>query len=210
VWQSNFHHEANMATALTDLAPAVIGPMARSLTAADLAAMPTELPSGPIDFELIYGRLVQMSPPGFRHGKLQGRIVTEFINQGETHGYGEASSETGVVLSRSPDTVVGPDVSFVAKKSFPIRESPEGYLETIPDLVVEVRSKNDSLNYINSKVSQYLQAGVRIVWVVDGQANTVIEHRADASPRTFSEKDILTCDDVIPGFRLNLAELFKG
>src|SRR4051794_19886471 len=84
--------EASMAIASTDpAAPATIYPVARPLTAADLAAMPKELPSGPVDFELDHGRLVQMSPPGRRHGKLQGRIVREFINQGEANGHGEAN-----------------------------------------------------------------------------------------------------------------------
>ena len=58
---------------------------------------------------------------------------------------GEAFSEISVILRRNPDRVVGPDAAFVVKRSLPVRMLPEGYFETIPDLVVEIRNKNDSL-----------------------------------------------------------------
>ncbi len=64
----------------------------------------------------------------------------------------KARTEVGIVLWRNPDRVVGADVVFVAKKSLPIQRTKEGYLETIPELVVEIRSKNDSLKYVERKV----------------------------------------------------------
>lgn len=113
------------------------------------------------------------------------------------------------MLSIGPDSVAGPDASFVAERSLPIRESPEGYLETIPELVVEIRSKNDTGAYLTRKVTKYLKIGVQLVWVIDPQAKTVIEHRASAAPKTFTIGGVLQFEDIIPGFRLPLAELFK-
>ena len=150
-----------------------------------------------------------MSPPGRRHGKLQSRISAALQNQGEEQRHGEAYTEVGVLLSRRPDSVVGPDAAFVCKRSQPARESPEGYLETIPELVVEIRSKNDTKAYLDRKVADYLQAGVQIVWIVDPDANTVVEHHPGAASKTLGTADTLTCHDIIPGFRLPLAELFK-
>ena len=72
---------------------------------------------------------------------------------------------------RNPDRLVGADAVFIANSSLPIRESSEGYLETIPDLVVEVRSKNDTLPAVQRKVDDYLTAGVKVVWVVDPAAH---------------------------------------
>lgn len=184
-------------------------PVARLLTSADLAAMPDQLPSGPVDFELHQGRLVLMSPPGRRHCNLQARIASALISQGEERGHGEAGTEGGVILSKNPDTVVGPDALFVAKRSMPIRESPEGYLETIPELIVEIRSKNDTLAEFNRKVADYFQAGVQLVWMVDPQSKTVAEHRPGAATRKLTVADTLQCDDIIPGFALSLAEFFK-
>ena len=158
-------------------------PFARRFTAADLAAMPDQLPSGPVDFELHEGRLVPMSPPGRRHSNLQSRISEALQSQGEKKGHGEAHSDVGVLLSKNPDTVVGPDNAFVTKHSMPIRESPENYLETIPELVVEIRSKNDTLAEFNRKAADYLQAGVQLAWIVDPQSKTVTEHRPGAAAR---------------------------
>ncbi len=86
-----------------------------------------------------------MVPPGHMHGAVQLRIGAKLLAQGEELGHGRAITEVGVVLSRNPDSVLGPDVVFVRKSKLPVRASREGYLETIPDLVVEVRSKNDAL-----------------------------------------------------------------
>ena len=180
----------------------------RPLTAADLAAMPEELPSGPVDFELENGRFVLMSPTGRRHGNLQSRIARALIDQGDDHGHGETLSETGIILSRNPDSVAGPDVMFVSKRSMPIRESSEGYLETIPELIVEIRSKNDTSGHLNRKTAAYLRAGAELVWIVDPSAETISEHRQQVPEKIYRHGDILHCDDIIPDFRLPLVELF--
>jgi Uma2 family endonuclease len=184
-------------------------PGQRLFTAADLAAMPTHLPSGYVDFELHHGRLVAMSPPGAIHGSLQIRIGAALFNQGEMKGHGKAYTEVAVILEREPDHVVGADAAFIAKRSLPARESSEGYLETIPDIVVEIRSKNDTSAEIAEKVADYSKAGCVIAWIIEPDTTTVIEHRANCQPKTYRIADALSCDDVIPGFRFPLAELFQ-
>jgi Uma2 family endonuclease len=178
------------------------------MTVADLAAMPTDLPSGPVEYELDDGRIVQMSPPGNQHGRIQAVIARELGIQGELAGHGIAYGEVGVILWRNPDRVVGIDNGFVKNASLPVIVSPEGYLERPPDLMVEIRSKNDKRAYIDRKVSDYLRSGAIVVVVVDPQAETVAIHRPNASPVALSSGDTLTFDDIIPGFRLALADLF--
>ena len=180
----------------------------RLFTAADLAALPTNLPSGDIDFELDQGRLVLMVPPGHLHGAVQVRLGSALFTQAEQRGYGRAFTEVGVVLSRRPDTVLGPDAVFISSAKLPVVESPEGYLETIPDLAVEVRSRNDSAAELDRKIAHYLGAGVRVVWIADPKTKTIAAHRAGEKPRIFSESETLTIDDVIPGFRLAVADVF--
>jgi Uma2 family endonuclease len=198
-----------MATVTNSASSPIFQPGPRLLTAADLAAMPTELPSGPVDYELDNGRLVLMSPTGRPHGKVQSAITSALHHQGELRGYGESSVETGVILWRNPDRVVGPDATFVTTRSFPVRESPEGYLETIPELIVEVRSKNDTDVEIATKVADCLKAGVLAVWVIEPLNKRVIEHRSGQPSRTLEIMDALTCEDIIPGFRLALTDLFR-
>ncbi len=184
-------------------------PPDKLFTAADLAVLPTHLPSGDIDYELDHGRLIILVPPGELHASVQTYIAAELMYQGQRKRHGRAFTEVGIVLSRNPDTVLGADLAFVGKKSLPVRRSREGYLETIPDLVVEVRSKNDTKAELERKAEQYLSAGVKIVLVVDPEAQTVAEHRTGSEPRILRAPETLTLDEPIPDFRLDLAECFS-
>jgi Uma2 family endonuclease len=192
--------------------PAVIeSPEERLLTAADLEALPDDLPSGPVLYELDDGRLIIMAPPGDLHGACESNLVYQLKLQGEMKGHGKArSGDTGIILRRKPDRVFGADALFVCNARLPIRTSPEGYLETIPDLVGEVRSKNDRPGRIADKVAKYLAAGVRLVWVLDPKTQTVTAHRPDQPPRAFAAAETLTADDVIPDFAVSVADLFRS
>ena len=182
----------------------------RLFTAADLERMPSDLPSGPIDFELDNGRLVPlMVPPGNLHGATQLRIGTQLMVQGELKGHGKARTEVGVILWRNPDRVVTPDVLFIANKSLPIRTSPEGYIESIPELVVEVRSKNDSQKYVERKVRHYLKAGVEVVWVPDSTVKTVTVHLQIGEPKVYRESDTLELPGLVPEFSMRVGDAFS-
>lgn len=184
-------------------------PRQRLLTAADLAVFPTELPSGTVRYELDDGRLVIMPPPGGEHARRQLRIGHHLFAQGEEKGHGVAYAEVGIILRRNPDRVPGADAAFVLAASAPAKLSPEGYLETIPELVVEVRSKNDTGPEVAAKRDEYLAAGVRLVWVLDPAAKTVTAHQPGQPEQVFAAADTLTCP-LIPGFTVPVANLFAG
>lgn len=187
-----------------------IQPACRPLTASDLEAFPAELSSGPVDYELDNGRLVLiMSPPGFGHGSLQARLSGYLLAMGELKGHGRVISDTGLILWRNPDRLVSPDVAFVAARSLPVQQSKEGYLESIPQLVIEIRSKGDSARFISRKVEHYLKAGVEVVWVVDPSAKTVTIHTPTAAPIIRGASDTLELTDLIPGFALAVTDIFR-
>jgi Uma2 family endonuclease len=151
-----------------------------------------------------------MAPPGGEHGSNQATIAFLLVLHGERAGHGAAFGEVGLILRRNPDCVVAPDAAFVVKSSLPVRISPEGYLETIPELVVEVRSKNDTLAELRAKSREYLDAGVQIVWVMHPALKTVTVYRAGQKPKELRTRDTLTAEGVIPGFQVPVAELFGG
>jgi Uma2 family endonuclease len=151
-----------------------------------------------------------MPPLGDVHGAAQNKIGAEFLFQGERKGHGKSRTDVAVILRRNPDRVVAPDVLFIANRCLPLSHSPEGYLLTIPDLVVEVRSKNDAGSEVEAKVREYLAAGVELVWVADPDARTVTAHRPNQPPQVFAAADTLTADPVIPGFAVPVAELFRS
>ncbi|MBO0699228.1 MAG: Uma2 family endonuclease [Zavarzinella sp.] len=184
-------------------------PITKLLTIADVAALPRTLPSGDVRYELYDGRLIVMPPPGDIHGAVQSNVVTQLKVQGEFRGIGRARTEVGLILRRGPDRLTGPDAVFVSAALLPLRRSSEGYLETIPELVVEVRSPNESGPAVQAKVDEYLAAGVRVVWVADPAVQTVTAYRVSQPAQVFGPADTLTVPDVIPGFQYPVADLFR-
>src|SRR5205823_5969430 len=117
----------------------------------------------------------------------------------------------GVVIQvESPQTCFGADVAFLTKDQLPVRRSKEGYLLTIPALVAEVRSKNDTRKEIQEKVDRYLAAGVRLVWVADPAPRSVTAYRPGEEPRVFHEDEDLTAEGVLPALRFPVRRLFEG
>jgi len=168
--------------------------------------MPTSLPDGDVRYELNDGVLVIMAPPGFEHSRRQNKVDRYLTLEAELKGLGLSCPEVGIVLRRKPDRVVGADCAFLTTDQLPAKKTPEGYLETIPKLVVEIRSKNDTLPEIESKVAEYHAAGVIEVWVLDPEDQTMAVHTV-GSVRTVGSTESLT-SDLLPGFRVPVALFF--
>lgn len=176
-------------------------------TVADLPKLPTSLSSGDVWYELDDGVPVPMAPPGFDNSRRQHLVGVHLHTQAEALGLGQACGEVGIILRRNPDRVVGADAAFILAASLPARRSPEGYLETIPELVVEIRSENDTNPEVVGKCEEYHRAGARVVWVIDPDARTAAAHNADGSVRVFRDADPLTCP-LLPGFAVPVSNLF--
>jgi Uma2 family endonuclease len=101
------------------------------------------------------------------------------------------------------------ECSFVAAGRFENDEPPVGYSPVVPDLAVEILSPNDRAQEILDKVGEYLDAGVRIVWVIDPQERRANGYRSLTNVRTLSPEDDLDGEDVLPGFRCRLADIFQ-
>lgn len=160
--------------------------------------------------ELVKGELIEMSPAGAEHGKLAmrlGRFVGNFVAD---HDLGEVyAAETGFTIAQNPDTVRAPDVTFVAKERIPMEGEPRGFWVIAPDLVAEIISPSDRASDVQDKVTDYLTAGVRLVWLVDPQARTVTVYQSLHRIQILLAEETLTGEDVLPGFELPLSQLFQ-
>lgn len=151
-----------------------------------------------------------MPPPAGIHSSRQYRIGSYLFIHGQERGHGEGFVEVSIVLGRYPDKLFVADAAFATTAQQPVLMSPEGYLTTIPELVVEVRSKNDSRPEVEAKVADYLTAGVVLVWVADPEARTVTAYQANRPPVVFTAADTLTALPVIPGFAVPVADLLPA
>jgi Uma2 family endonuclease len=177
------------------------------LTAADVARLPRTLVTTDVDYELHDGRLVVMAPPGANHARRQSKFSRYLQTEGEERGLGLALAEVGILLRRNPDHLLGADAAFLTTSQLPPRLSSEGYLLSVPLLVVEIRSKSNTQMELDAKVRDYLEAGAVLVWVADPDTRTVTAHRTKELPLVFTATDTLTADPVIPGFAVAVAEL---
>jgi Uma2 family endonuclease len=168
-----------------------------------------ELPDDGYRHELIRGELQTMAPAGGQHGQVAfaiGRLVGNHVHENKL---GRCyAAETGFVLRRDPDTVRAPDLAFVASAGLSSEPS-SGFLDEVPDLVVEVVSPSDRASEVTEKALAWLDYGVRLVWVIDPRARLVTVHRpGDVIGLVRGEKAVLDGADVLPGFRVTLDDLF--
>jgi len=175
-------------------------------TADELLAMPED----GFRYELIEGELMRMSLAGAEHGAVAMNIaVALFVhvraqNLGTVYGV-----DTGFKLHSDPDTVRGPDVAFVTKKRVLEAGPTRGYFPGAPDFAIEVLSPNDSRRKTDAKAKQWLNTGVRLVWVVDPMRRNVMVYRSLAEIFEVDEAGILDGGDVVPDFQLAVAEIFS-
>ena len=160
-------------------------------------------------YELIEGELIEMAPAGGRHGRVGAKIVTRLCLYVEGNDLGELlASEVGFFLQRDPDTVRAPDAAFIAKDRLPPEGIPVGFVDTIPDLVVEVVSPNDRAGQLQAKVEQWIEYGVKVVWLVNPERRSITVYRSLSDVQVLHEDDTLTGEPVLPGFTCPVAEIF--
>lgn len=166
--------------------------------------------------ELVRGRLVVKEPPGWYHGEIMLRVGAalhaHLASEQARHGWPAprgrlAVGDPGFILTRGPDTVRGPDVAYVSRERHP-GPMPAGFPELAPDLAIEVRSPTDRPGAVLAKVGDWLDAGSRMVWVVDPQRESATVYRADGSQALLTADDALDGEDVLPGFTLALRVLY--
>lgn len=158
--------------------------------------------------ELSRGQLVREPRPGARHGWLAARLFRAIDGHVRERELGAAVIETGFLLPLHPATVRGPDVAFISKERLPPGEVPTGFWPLAPDVAVEVLSPSNTAAQMQEKVLEYLEAGSRLVWVVDPRSRTVTVWRPPARGRVLREEEVLDGVDVVRGLRLEVADIF--
>ena len=179
--------------------------LTRPMTAAEFSQLPDVE-----ELELVRGEVVKTMPPGGVHGAIAAivsMLLRLWMRAGASGGY--VGVEAGYRLTRDPDTVRGPDVSYVRPERIPASDIPEGFWELAPDLAVEVVSPHETADNVRAKVRDFLLAGTPLFWLVYPRTQEVVVHTADGLARTYGVDATLTFPDLMPGFTCSVAELFE-
>jgi Uma2 family endonuclease len=176
------------------------------VTAQELEAMGP----GAERLELINGEVHEVPAAGGGHGILGGRLIRYISSFAASAGLGEVlNAETGFIVGRNPDSVLMPDASFVAAARLPEGGFWEGFVPFAPDFAVEIESPTNTQSELLRKVTLYLDGGTQLVWLVRPKQRTVTVFRPDVPEQILGEDDALDGGNVLPGFSLPLADLFR-
>jgi Uma2 family endonuclease len=178
--------------------------MAASLMTAE-QLLQTHIPDKRV--ELVRGVLIVREPPGYQHGRVTAELTLQLGNHVKISGIGEiVTGDTGFKIASDPDTVRGPDIAFISRERLPDPHT-LSFPVLGPDLVVEVLSPNDRPGETLTKVGDWLEAGARIVWVIDPERRIARIYRQDGTETMVRETEPLDGEDVLPGFSCPLAAI---
>ncbi len=156
-------------------------------------------------YEYVKGELVPMSTPTMVHGEISSNIVILLGNHVHQHQLGRVyTAETTFQIGESGRK---PDVAYVSQERLP--ENRHQASPIPPDLAIEVISPSDRVYDVQEKALEYLDAGTKMVWVIEPIAKTVTVYRSPTDIKIFTENDILTGEEVVEGFQCAVAEFFE-
>lgn len=158
------------------------------------------------NYEIVHGHPEEKEVPGARHSGVCSRLARRLGIYVETNSLGEIYPETSFQIGENERI---PDLAFISAGRIPSEGEPETKWPMPPDLAVEVISPNDFYETVHAKAMEYLNAGVKQVWIVSPENRTITIYRSATNITAFPEDSELVSEDLFPGFRCQLNEIFR-
>jgi Uma2 family endonuclease len=163
-------------------------------------------------FEWIDGQLKEKPCMGAKANRVATILARLLDTFADAHNLGLVfTQECGYqIFPDEPRKVRKPDGSFIPRGRLPDDQPPDGHVKVPPDLVVEVVSPNDLAEEIDARVTDYLGAGVKLIWIIYPPTRSLWVVRRDGSAERLTEAQELSGEDVVPGFSCRVQALFAG
>lgn len=165
------------------------------------------LPDNGYRQELVRGELIEMPPPGKKHGEVTMRFGAAIYNYADANDYGTVGDNYGYHLESDPDTVRAPDLAWYGPGHS--AELTDGYPERAADLAVEIKSPTDTPRMVAERAQMWLDFGSKEVWYGDPETTTVTRYRPGQDPEILGSDDVLDGGDLLPGFSVPVWRLFR-
>lgn len=167
-----------------------------------------EMPDDGHRYELVRGDLREMPPSGHIHARIAGRVSSKLGQYTAANRLGEVYvADPGFILGR--DHVRAPDAAFITADRVTDTGDRPGFWPGAPDLAVEVISPRDTYSDVAEKALDWLEAGTRMVLVIDPRCQTVTVYRSSSDIVVLSKDDAIHGADVVPGWKLPVREIFS-
>lgn len=156
------------------------------------------------------GDLVIMPPTVGETGAQNADLTVAFGVWAKQNGSGVVfDSSTGFVLPNS--AIRSPDVAWVRRSRLAelTAEQKKKFLPLCPDFVLELRSPSDSLSTSQAKMQEYINNGAELGWLIDPNSKRVYIYRPGRSVEFLGNPSEIPGDPVLPGFVLDLREIWE-
>jgi Uma2 family endonuclease len=174
------------------------------LTLKDLEKVQCQL-GNDYQVELVDGDIVIMSPSGYESDEVATEFGAQLRNWAKPRQLGRVTG-AGAGFSLPNSDTRAPDVSFVRAER--LRRSPRSFAELAPDLMVEVKSPTDSVKKLQAKIQQFLEQGTQVGILIHPEQRWLEVYRTNQEPVRFQDGDTLTLPDLLPGWELQVSELW--
>ena len=160
-------------------------------------------------YELVDGEPVEV-PISRESARIGGVVFRRIGDHAETNELGDTFPQDTAFKAwpYRPRHFRKPDAMFFAVGRLPGPDAPDGVIEIAPDLAVEVVSPGDNARELEEKVAEYLDAGIRLIWVIYPETRSAYVFRSGGGALRLDADDALSGEDVLPGFTLPLEALF--
>ena len=155
------------------------------------------------------GEIVIMPPTGGETGKRNAKLTSRFIVWNEQSNLGEVfDSSTGYKLPSGANR--SPDVSWIEKSRWDNLnpQQKEKFIPLAPDFALELMSPTDYLINTQAKMKEYLDNGVKLGWLINPKAKQVEIYRFGQDVELLDSPQVVSGEDILPGFTLDLTNIF--
>jgi Uma2 family endonuclease len=149
------------------------------------------------------GELVTMAPAGYESSKQNFKLAARLFIWNESTQLGEGFDSSGGFKLPS-GAIRSPDVAWIENSKLTDIAADVAFPQVVPDFVIELRSKSDSLTTLQEKMVEYRTNGVRLGWLIDPQQKQVEIYRWGQEVEVLESPTIVSGEDVLPGFILDL------
>ncbi len=156
-------------------------------------------------YEYINGKVEKKKMPNAKHSGVATRLAIELGIFLKKSKIGRVYNEAHFQIRTNKRI---PDVAFVSTSRIPADGEPSQLWEIAPDLAVEVISPSDSYIKVFDKIDDYFAADVKQVWIINPIKKTFTIYFSTTETKILTEKETLTCEDILPNFRLKLNDIF--
>ena len=167
-----------------------------------------ELDEGDRPYELVDGQAIPKMSPKFFHARLQKTLL--LILDSWAKNQGRVEPEWAIKLQRhGRDWVPVPDLTYISYDRLSADWMLDEACPVAPEVVIEIISPGQTFGDLAEKATDYLQAGVSRVWVIDTIAKSITIFYPDTLPRTI-KGTIAIADELFPELELTPQQMFQA